>query len=256
MSLLPLGRRLATTVLAFALVGCASAPASPPTFWTGFRDHPHGYLDKAHAPNAAVFLPAPPEAGSLREQDDIARYRYTRTLKGTPRWEQARADNEIETPSAPRVFNEALGIDFVPERMPTLTRLLGRMLGDLETVQTPAKRGYFRIRPFVSEPAETCFPPETWLADSGSYPSGHSALGWAWALVLAEMAPHRADEILARGLAYGESRMVCGVHYASDVEAGRIVGAALVAALKADPAYRADFAVAASELSRARAAPR
>lgn len=256
MSLLPFNRRLAATALAFALLGCASAPAAPPTFWTGFRDHPHGYLDKATAPDAAAFLPPPPEPGSLRDQDDTATYRAARALKDTPRWAQARADNEIETPGAPRVFNEALGVEFVPERMPTLTRLLGRMLGDLETIQTPAKRGFTRPRPFVAEPAETCFPPEAWLAASGSYPSGHSALGWAWALVLAEMAPDRADAVLARGLAYGESRMICGVHYASDVEAGRIVGAALVAALKADPDFQADFAVASRELAQARRAGR
>lgn len=251
------GRRLTATALAFAVVGCASAPApTTPTFWTGFRDHPHGYLDKAHAPDASAFLPPPPQAGSLREQADIAAYRTTRALKGTPRWDQARADNEIETPSAPRIFDEALGVAFTPERMPTLTRLLGRMLGDLETIQTPAKRGFVRPRPFVTEPAETCFPPEPWLAASGSYPSGHSALGWAWALVLSEMAPDRADEILARGLAYGESRMICGVHYASDVEAGRIVGSALFAALKADPAFQADFETARQELVQARAKPR
>jgi len=254
MTPIPLVRRLATTALALTLAGCASAPAEAPNFWTGFLDHPHGYLDKTKAPNAAAFLPPPPEPGSLRAQDDIAIYRATRALKGTPRWNQARTDNEIETPSAPRIFDEALGVTFVPEAMPTLTRLLGRMLGDLETVQTPAKRGFFRPRPFLAEPAETCFTPETWLADSGSYPSGHSALGWAWALVLAEMAPDRADPILARGLAYGESRMICGVHYASDVEAGRIVGAAMVTALKADPAFQRDFIAAARELNQARAA--
>lgn len=254
-------RPLAGVAFALVLAGCATtdAPAdqtaartAAPTFWTGFRDHPHGYLDKATAPNAANFLPPPPEPGSLREQDDIAIYRATRALKGTPRWAQAAADNEIETPSAPRIFNEALGIEFVPERMPTLTLLLGRMLGDLETIQTPAKRGYFRQRPFVVEPADTCFTPEPWLGPSGSYPSGHTALGWAWALVLAEMAPDRADAILARGIAYGESRMICGVHYASDVEAGRIVGAVIVSALKANPEFRADFEVAAEELRRVR----
>ena len=245
-------RRLIAAVIALALGGCASSPEPAPTFWTGFRDHPHGYLTAGRAPNAANFLPPPPLAGSLREQDDIARYRSTRALKDSPRWEQARADNEIETPSAPRIFDEALGVTFAPEQMPTLTLLLGRMLGDLETIQTPAKRGYVRARPFVTEPAETCFPPEPWLASSGSYPSGHAALGWAWALVLAEMAPDRADAILARGLAYGESRMICGVHYASDVEAGRIVGAAMVAALKADPAFQANFAAAARELAHAR----
>jgi acid phosphatase (class A) len=235
-----------------ALAGCASSPSPAPTFWTGFRDHPKGYLTAGAAPDASRFLPPPPEAGSLRDQDDVDRYRATRALKDTPRWDQARADNEIETPTAPRVFDEALGIRFEPARMPTLTRLLGRMLGDLEIVQTPAKRGFFRPRPFVTEPAETCFPPEPWLANSGSYPSGHAALGWAWALVLAEMAPDRADAVLARGLAYGDSRMICGVHYASDVEAGRLVGAALVAALKANPAFQADFRIARNELEAAR----
>lgn len=250
------GRRSTAAALVLALVGCVSSPAPTQTFWTGFRDHPHGYLDKATAPNAAVFLAPPPASGSLREQDDIAYYRATRALQGTPRWDQARADNEIETPAAPRAFDQALGVAFVPERMPTLTRLLGRMLGDLETIQTPAKRGFVRPRPFVTEPAETCIAPEPWLAASGSYPSGHSALGWAWALVLSEMAPDRADQILARGLAYGDSRAICGVHYASDVEAGRIVGAALVARLKADPNFQREFVIARRELADERAPSR
>lgn len=258
------GRRPAAVAFAFSafvgLAGCAgaSAPTSAPSpsFWTGFRDHPHGYLAKEGAPNAAAFLPPPPAEDSLRAQDDRAVYGATRALEGSPRWAQARADNEIETPSAPRIFDDALGIRFDPEQMPTLTRLLGRMLGDLETIQTPAKRGFTRPRPFVTEPGATCIAPESWLAASGSYPSGHAALGWAWALVLTEMAPDRADALLARGLAYGESRTVCGVHYSSDVEAGRIVGAALVARLKADPEFQADFLIAAKELAQSRQAHR
>ncbi|MGN7098646.1 acid phosphatase [Brevundimonas diminuta] len=243
-----------------ALSGCAgavstqTAATAPVTFWEGFRDHPHGYLTAENTPNAANFLPPPPVEGSLREQADIAAYRAMRSLEGTERWAIARADNEIETPGAPRAFDCALGFKFEPEQMPTLTLLMGKMLGDLEMIQTPAKKGYFRKRPFVAEPLPTCIAPETWLAASGSYPSGHSALGWAWSLVLAELAPDRADAILRRGLAYGESRAVCGVHYPSDVEAGRIVGATIVTRLKADPAFQADFARAKEEFDAARAA--
>lgn len=233
-----------------SLSACATAPAH--VFWEGFRDHPHGYLTKGDAPDASAFLPPPPEAGSLRQQADVETYRATRALQGSDRWRQAASDNEIETPSAPRVFNEALGVAFDPAKMPSLTLLLGRMLGDLETIQTPAKQGYFRPRPFVAEPAATCFPPEPWLGRSGSYPSGHAAMGWAWALILSELAPDRADAILARGLAYGESRVICGVHYASDVEAGRLVGAAMVARLKADPTFQRDFIEARREIDRAR----
>jgi acid phosphatase (class A) len=231
----------------------AAAPPGQRTFWTGFMDHPHGYLTPGDAPNALNFLPPPPALESPQGQADVAAYRATRSLAGAERWEIARADNEIETPSAPRAFDCALGVRFEPERMPTLTYLLGRMLGDLETIQTAAKRAYFRPRPFVTEQARICIAPESWLAASGSYPSGHSAMGWAWALTLAEMAPDRADAILRRGLAYGESRAVCGVHYASDVEAGRIVGAVMVSRLKADPAFQADFAKAREELALARA---
>jgi acid phosphatase (class A) len=242
---------VAAVAILISLSACATAPA--PVFWEGFRDHPHGYLTKGDAPDASAFLPPPPEAGSLRQRADVETYRATRALEGSDRWRQAASDNEIETPSAPRVFDEALGVAFEPEKMPTLTLLLGKMLGDLETIQTPAKQGYFRPRPFVAEPAATCFPPEPWLGRSGSYPSGHAAMGWAWALILSELAPDRADAILARGLAYGESRVICGVHYASDVEAGRLVGAAMVARLKADPTFQRDFIEARKELASVRA---
>lgn len=244
-------KTLSIVALLLATSACATMPSAP-VMWEGFRDHPHGYLAKGQAPDASAFLPPPPAEGSLRQQSDVETYRSNRALEGSDRWRQAAADNEIETPSAPRVFNEALGVDFDPTKMPTLALLLGRMLGDLETIQTPAKQGYFRPRPFVAEPLPTCITPEPWLGRSGSYPSGHSALGWAWALVLSELAPDRADAILARGLAYGESRVICGVHYASDVEAGRLVGAVIVARLHADPAFRRDLEQARRELATQR----
>ena len=87
----------------------------------------------------------------------------------------------------------------------------------------------------------TCTPQEeAKLVKDGSYPSGHNAVGWAWALVLAEVAPERATAILARGRAFGDSRPVCNVHWQSDANAGRVMGAAAVARLHADPVFRAD----------------
>ena len=49
-------------------------------------------------------------------------------------------------------------------------------------------------------------------------------------MILAELEPDRASDILVRARAYGESRVVCGVHNASAVEGGRIIAAAMVAA--------------------------
>ena len=61
-----------------------------------------------------------------------------------------------------------------------------------------------------------------------------------------------ADAILARGRAFGESRVVCNVHWHSDVVAGRFMGAATVARLHADPGFRAEIEDAKRELEAAR----
>jgi len=99
----------------------------------------------------------------------------------------------------------------------------------------------------------TCTPDEEkHLIKDGSYPSGHTALGWAWALILSEIAPDRADAILARGRAFGESRVICNVHWHSDVVAGRFIGAAAVARLHADPSFRAELEAAKSEVANFR----
>ena len=59
-----------------------------------------------------------------------------------------------------------------------------------------------------------------------SYPSGHTILGWNSALLLAEINPERADTLLKRGYMYGESRVIVGAHWQSDVDAGRLAAAA------------------------------
>ena len=111
-----------------------------------------------------------------------------------------------------------------------------------------------RKRPFVTQNESTCAPQEeASLAKDGSYPSGHAALGWAWGLVLASLDPARADALIQRGHAFGQSRVVCGVHWQSDVDAGRLVGAAAVARLQADPVFQAQAALAKSELASMRA---
>ena len=116
-----------------------------------------------------------------------------------------------------------------------------------------AKEHYQRRRPFLVEEGPICIAREDWLVAQGSYPSGHAASGWLWALVLSELAPDRADALMTRGRAYGESRVVCGVHYVSDIEAGRAVAAATLSRLRIDPAFRADMETARQELARARA---
>ncbi|HVK81806.1 MAG TPA: phosphatase PAP2 family protein [Verrucomicrobiae bacterium] len=256
-------RRLLALTIAFALTACATTPsvtgpiAEPRAYapWTGFLDHPPGYLTRENAPNAARFVPGAPPAGSADEAADLAYHRNGRPASGGVEWLQAAADNEVETPRAPYIaFAAALGREIDPASAPTLTLLLASVLPDVEAVQHDVKRGAFRERPYLASGAAICIEAAPWLARSSSYPSGHAAIGWAWALILAELAPEHRDAILARGVAYGQSRAICGVHYPSDVRDGRLVGAALVAHLHADPAFRRDLEIARTELAIALAA--
>ncbi|VVT18759.1 Acid phosphatase (fragment) [Sphingomonas sp. EC-HK361] len=93
------------------------------------------------------------------------------------------------------------------------------------------------------------------MKTSYDYPAGHTTLGWAWATILAELVPDRATPNMARGRAHGESRVVCGVHNASAVEAGRVTAAATLAAIESDPAFLRDRAAARQEMDRLRRDP-
>jgi len=100
----------------------------------------------------------------------------------------------------------------------------------------------------------TCSPDyEERLRDSGSYPSGHTAIGWSWALILTEIAPERASEILQRGRSYGHSRLVCNVHWYSDVVQGQALAAAVLARLHKHAEFVDDLTQAREEFVQARA---
>ena len=88
------------------------------------------------------------------------------------------------------------------------------------------------------------------LRTNSSYPSGHTTKGWAFALVLSEINPDRQDEILKRGFEYGESRVIVGFHYQSDVDAARVITSALVSRLHANDEFMIQLTKAKEEFLR------
>ena len=213
-----------------------------------------GYLPLSQLPDSLALIPPPPAAGSAAFAADKAAAANSLALRGTPRWAMATQDADLRFPAAAETFSCAVQAPVTEKTTPALYRLLRRSLTDVGLATYAAKNHYTRLRPFVEDAAPVCTPEILdGLKKDGSYPSGHTAIGWAWALILTEIAPDRADAILARGRAYGESRVVCNVHWQSDIEAGRIVGAAIVARLHADPAFLADVATAKQELATMRA---
>lgn len=239
-----------------ALLACpaAAAPDSAPSLGAdtlkpgepAFRSY---LADRA--PDPVQFLPPPPAAGSTLANADRAAFAATRALRGGARWNLAADDVSEGAAAVLDNFACVLGTRIDQARVPALIALLERARLDLARATRLPKVRYRRQRPFVGNDAPICVQRTQALADSFSYPSGHATQGWAYALIVAALVPEKAAAILARGHAYGESRVVCGVHWLSDVAAGRTNGSAVFAALLGDPAFRADMDAARAEVRNA-----
>lgn len=213
------------------------------------------YLPRDAAPDSLAILPAPPLPGSAAQARDDEAARAAQALRGGARWTLAARDADLSMTAAPQAFTCALGVEISETATPRTFTLLRRSLADIGLSTYPTKTRYQRSRPFVATSAGICTPDEAdFLRRDGSYPSGHSAVGWGWALILAEAAPDRQNQVLARGRAFGESRVVCNVHWLSDTEEGRIIASATVARLHGSPDFRADLDAARTEIVAARAA--
>lgn len=251
-SLLVIG---ATALLSTA---CTTAPQPPITSAEVGELRPglvKGYLQRSELPDSLALLPPPPAEGSAAMAADTEAYRALTALQKGPRGAQATKDADLTFPALTSHFACALGINISEQTTPHLSMLLRRTLIDAGLATYKAKDHYNRTRPFAALNGPTCTPAEEEkLRKDGSYPSGHSALGWAGALVLTEIAPDRTDALLQRGRSYMQSRGVCGVHWQSDIQAGALVGSATVARLHDNAVFRAQLAAAKEEITKARSA--
>jgi acid phosphatase (class A) len=212
-----------------------------------------GYLPTQTLPNSLALLPPPPIAGSVAFALDEEYSRRSLGLRGTPAWVLAILDADLKFPHAAGTFSCALNAPITEKDTPYLYMLLLRTGKDAGGSTNVAKDRYKRTRPFVLNKEPSCTPEwEVEMATNGSYPSGHNAIGMAWALILTEISPEQTDAILARGRAFGLSRIICNVHWYSDTVQGRYMGADTVARLHADPKFRADLEAAKAELEAVR----
>ncbi|MBT2144360.1 MULTISPECIES: phosphatase PAP2 family protein [unclassified Rhodanobacter] len=235
-------------ILAAATVlgGCANDDRSASA--AGSAKEAVGYLAPAQRPRATGVLPPAPQAGSARYEADRQIFKATRQLQGTPRWTLATGDADGATPAMLRGFSCAVGVPLDAVQLPRLVNLLDRAGADADHVNTPVKQANRRQRPFQIDDGAVC-QPKPQLAKSFDYPSGQATLGWTIGLILAELAPDRATDIDLRARAYADSRMICGAHNYSAIEAGAMNAAIVVAALHASPAFRQDVESARRELA-------
>ena len=191
------------------------------------------YFTTAEMPDMIKWCPAPPDTLSPAFAYDIMQYMWGKTMRN----DKERADIAIRDAvygidCIIREFSEPFGLQISKEETPEIYKVLREGTATCDSICTIPKRYYMRKRPFRRFNEQTLTPEdEPGLRKNGSYPSGHTLLGWSAALLLSEINPERADTLLARGLMYGDSRLIVGAHWQSDVDAARLAASAAYARL-------------------------
>ncbi len=243
------------------------------------RAAPHHAANVSYLPTPGIdltrLLPPPPAPGSPEEKRDIAAVLAAQEARTAARTELAVADGSINLSR----FAGVLGPKFKIESLPNTSRFFSNVMRSSGRAMTLTKDCWVRARPFEMnkaiqppaslksdlrlatntrrfdvplEPGSPCIatvnqPPEYVY----SYPSGHATWGTMTAILLAEMVPEKRAELYARGWEFGESRVIGGVHFPTDVEAGRIQATVLIGLMMLNAQFKADLREARNELREA-----
>lgn len=208
------------------------------------------YLRADDLPDAVKFLPPPPEDGSPAFRYDEARYLWGKSQRTGERGQQAVQEATTNVDTMALLFSKAFGRELSEKTTPRTMQLLKRSVKTLRLAAAKPKATYMRLRPFVFYREATLIPGhEHFQRTTGSYPSGHTVRGWGMALILAELCPERQDSILIAGYEWGQSRVIAGYHWQSDVDASRLLSSATVARLHANSEFLQDLEAARAELA-------
>lgn len=211
---------------------------------------PASYLAKGQL-NLVTLLPPPPKADSLAQSADEKLVLEKQHHRTSAQMARSTADGEVSVFR----FADILGTNFTKDRLPKLTSLFDKINATFRDPALEVKERWNRPRPYL---ANKKVQPVTGLieimlklnpkASTQSYPSGHAMFGEICAILLSEMVPERASELFQRSREYGENRILGGVHFATDTEAGRTAGAIFVYAIQSNPQFQTDFKAAKTEL--------
>lgn len=209
------------------------------------------FLNIEQLPNETYYLPAPPSEGDILFAGDALRYQWGKSLRDSIRGKQAVADANSTLQYMFEYFAPSFGLLISEKETPEIWKLVTSTIADGGYCIRRGKNKYLRRRPYVYFNDPTPVPEkEEKSRNTGSYPSGHTSCGWICALMLVELNPANQDEILKAGYEYGESRVIVGFHYQSDVDAARVAASAAFARLHADEAFLKQLKKAKKELSK------
>lgn len=217
------------------------APATAPPTVAAVR------FVRTEALDFRAILAAPPAAGSVAALADLD------VVLQVQAWRTPEQIEWAKLVERDQVFNHAtvLGAWFSAERLPVTAAFFKSLGDDLRAIDVASKLPFARPRPNVADPRVQ---PCVTLPTSTSYPSGSAMQALVWAELLAEMVPAKRTELIARAHRAGWGRVIGGVHWPSDVAAGRVLAAAYLAEARKNAVFRAALAAAQVEVTRAAAA--
>ena len=210
------------------------------------------YIPEDQMPDVVSILPAPPADPSPEFDRDVMRYMWGKMRRrDSLRLEMAVRDAVWSLDTTIVILGEHFGLKISKADTPAIYEVLTRGVTTIENIRFRPKAHYFRVRPFAYFKEPSIFPQDDeWLATEGSYPSGHTIRAWACALLMSQINPASAEAVFARAWKSGESRVISGCHWQSDVDASRPVAGIGYARLQTSAQFQRDMARAQEEFRR------
>lgn len=202
-----------------------------------------GHFIADGGPDLRALLAPPPAADSPVTRAELDVVLQLQDLR-TPAL--ARRAQEIEDETWSGFAADVVGPWFRAEALPQTAALFAAVREDFIPVNRASKALWPRRRPPYADPRVH---PCVEYSDTGAYPSGHGIQSALWAVLLGELMPEHAAGFLARARETRRMKLFSGVHYPSDLEAGRLVGEALAREMLRSPALQQALADARAEIA-------
>lgn len=236
------------TLIITALVFSSLCLSAQPNQGQNFnREAFQPFFTQEKAPHMELILPPPPSITDTRFLDDFAQYQWGKSIRHTERGQLAVEDAGIGADYFLKRFSPAVGKELSRENNPELYLLFSRAHRTESVSGRSAKQFFSRVRPYQQFKEESGVPRGENPTDYTSYPSGHTHAAWLVGLILTAIDPEHTEAIMNTAYEIGQSRVIVGFHYQSDIDAGRVVGSVTFARLWSEPEFQAQLAKAREE---------
>ena len=250
-------------MVAATLMFCCAANVQS----AGDEKNGHAYFTKAELPDMTKILPPFPEFESARFVADQSQHLWGRLMRqDEARAAQAQRDAVYSMQTVIDEMGPLFGLEITKEGTPEIYTILQDVCATCDSIYSDAKAKFNRLRPYTYYNEGTLIPEkEEKHRYEGSYPSGHTVFFWTSALLLADInqSNQAMEALLARGYEFGQSRVIAGYHWQSDVDAGRTAGSVLYQLIRNHERFigqlakaRAEFAEKTGNPTRMTDAPR